>query len=178
VNPARHEPSWPAVPPVAETEIGWRQPEPEPLVEASRPRRVPLVLAGGAAVVAATVVGALIMTSGSPELDAPSAGASATRDIGAQDAGVPGANVPPGVPTITPQRLDAATVRFTWTYSAQLDSDTFAWRTRDGGPNGTTTAATVDVSAPVGSAMCLQVKVVRADGSNATTAWSPAGCSD
>lgn len=89
---------------------------------------------------------------------------------------MPGANVPPGVPAITAERLDATTVRFTWTYSARLDSDTFAWRTRDGATSGTSATATVDLPAAAG--LCVQVKVVRADGGNATTDWSPEGCSD
>ena len=170
------EPARPAAQPAAATALREVAPAPEPVVVPPPQRRLPLVLAGAAAVVVAVVVGVVIMTSGPPNQGAAGEQPTVTRDVGVQDAGVPGVNVPPGVPTITPERLDDATVRFTWTYSARLDSDTFAWRIQDGAA-GTAATATVDLPVPVGEATCLQVKVVRADGGNATTDWSPAGCS-
>jgi serine/threonine protein kinase len=172
-----YQPPRPSAPPAAVTAVRQVQPQPEAAVVALRPRRLLLVLAGAAAAIAAVVTGLVIITSGPPEPDAPTQ-PSATRDVGPQDAGVPGADVPPGVPAITAGRIDDATVRFSWTYSARLDSDTFAWRTQSGGgANGTADTPTVDIPAAAGSTICLQVKVVRADGSNATTDWSPAGCS-
>jgi eukaryotic-like serine/threonine-protein kinase len=184
-------PMRPVAPAVGATAVRERMAQPE--VEQARPapRRLPLVLVGGAAVVVAAVVGFVIMTSGPDGSPATAPSTSAVRDVGAQDAGVPGANVPPGVPVVTAERVDGSTVRFRWTYSARLDSDTFAWRTEpadgtedgttdgtaDGVTDGTSDTPTVDLPVPAGAAVCLQVKVVRADGGNATTDWSPAGCS-
>src|SRR5262245_53194537 len=85
---------------------------------------------------------------------------------GGQDAGLPGDDAPPGVPTVTATRIDAAHLRFTWTYSAPLASDTFAWRTEDGKSSGTAKTATVDLPDRAGVRLCVQVKVVRADGSH------------
>jgi hypothetical protein len=119
-------------------------------------------------------LGLVIMSGGQtpPATTQPSTPAAGPE----QDAGVLGQNLPPGKPTIAAKRLNDSTVKFTWTYSAQLDNDTFRWQTQDGKLNGTTTAPTVDLTALSGSRPCLQVKVIRADGSDANTEWSPAGC--
>lgn len=163
-------------PPVTpETALRPVPPTPIPEPAAAAARRLPIVLAGAAAVLLAVVVGVVIMWGG--PTDEPTAPlVSATRDPGVQDAGVLGANVPPGVPTVKAERVDAATVRFSWAYSAQLDSDTFTWRTQDGAAGGAVNEPVVVVPAVAGASSCVQVKVVRADGSNAATDWSPAGC--
>lgn len=148
-------------------------PDPEP---AAPPRRLPMVLTGAAAVVVAGVVGIVIMSGGGSGDPGPTSPVSSTRDVGVQDAGVLGANIPPGTPTVAAVRVDVATVRFSWTYSAQLDSDTFTWRTQDGSAGGAVDEPAVTVPVAAGVPPCVQVKVVRADGSNGTTDWSPAGC--
>jgi eukaryotic-like serine/threonine-protein kinase len=149
--------------------------EPAKLAESQRRKRIwPIALLGGGAVTLAVVVGALIVSTGPAT---PPPGPATTAASGPeQDAGVPGQNLPPGRPAITAKRLDAATVRFTWTYSAQLGTDSFRWQSQDGKLSGTATAPTVDLPAPDGTKPCLQVKVIRADGSDAGTDWSPAGC--
>ncbi len=151
-------------------------PVPEPTVEPPRRRRIwPVALTGVGAVAAAVIVGLVIMSGGeTPAATQPSTSTTAAGPE--QDAGVLGQNLPPGKPAIAAKRLNNNTVRFTWTYSAQLDNDTFRWQTQDGTLTGTTTTPTVDLAALAGSRACLQIKVIRADGSNANTEWSPVGC--
>jgi hypothetical protein len=131
----------------------------------------PVVLVTSAVAVVAVVMGVTLMTGGSkPAPSTPSSGGTN------QDAGVLGENVPPGTPTVTASRTGTGTVRFTWTYSARLANDTYTWQTADHQLSGVDKAPALDLPDPPGAQLCVQVKVVRADGSNATTDWSPAGC--
>jgi eukaryotic-like serine/threonine-protein kinase len=124
------------------------------------------VLVAGAAVAALT----LATTSSTPAADpAPSSG-------GEQGAGDGGDNLPPGVPTVTATRLDPKTLRFTWTYSAPLESDTFAWRTADGTRSDIADKPEIDLAASAGTELCVQVRVVRRDGSHASVEFSQPGC--
>ncbi|GAA3285372.1 serine/threonine protein kinase [Dactylosporangium vinaceum] len=93
-----------------------------------------------------------------------------------QDAGAGGDVVPPGPVEIVGARVDAGTVRFTWTYSAALDTDTFAWRTADNARSGVADEPELQLPDPAGTEVCLQVKVVRADGRDGTVDWPKAGC--
>ncbi len=167
----------PGRPPVPETPAATRlrvTPAVEPAeVSEQRPRWVwPVVVAAG--IVVAATVGVLRLIDDAPT--APDDGATSSQQPAgaAQDAGVPGGNVPPGTPTVVATRVDAATLHFTWTYSARLGSDSFAWRTEDGAQQGVAAAPELDL--PSAAEACVQVKVVRADGSHAATDWSPAGC--
>jgi len=77
--------------------------------------------------------------------------------------------------TVTATRVNRETLRFSWTYPSPLAGDTFAWRTNDDLKTGTVQTPSVELYAP--GALCVQVRVVRADGSNASDqAWSPEGC--
>ena len=98
------------------------------------------------------------------------------QDAGGQNAGVVGENVPPGVPTVTGTRTGPGQVRFAWVYSATLANDTFRWRTADGRHSGVAAKPSVDLADRSGVRVCLQVKVVRADGSGGNPGWSPPGC--
>ncbi len=93
----------------------------------------------------------------------------------AQNAGGQGDNLPPGPPVVT-AKVSAAVARFSWTYSAQLASDTFRWQTSDGKRQGVARAPLVELADQPGMRLCLQVRVVRADGSNAAVSWSDPGC--
>jgi eukaryotic-like serine/threonine-protein kinase len=126
-----------------------------------------LAAVGGAVVLAAVLV---LVLNGT---DDQGAGPTTISQTGG-DVDAAGDDTPPGKPTVAATRLDPATLRFTWTYSAAQDSDTFAWRTPDGALSGTAREPTADV--PSTGPLCLQVKVVRADGRNAVADWSPQGC--
>ena len=143
-------------------------------------RRV-VVWAGGLAAVAAAVGGATLLMHGSGSGNGGSAGVStaSTSGLGAapvgQNAGVVGEAEPPGTPAVVAVR-SGRNLHFTWTYSASQATDTYAWRTTDGSLQGTAKSPSLDLPDPAGHTLCLQVRVVRADGSDATAVWSPQGC--
>lgn len=141
--------------------------EPEPPVRL----RWPFYVAGGAAVAVIVGIG-LFLLSGQEKPGSGPAVTTVADDGGDQSAGSDGA--PPGKPAITATRVDANAVQFAWNYSSQQATDTFSWRTSDGARTGVATEPSVrlDGAKPV----CLQVKVVRKDGSNATADWSPETC--
>jgi hypothetical protein len=124
----------------------------------------------GAVVLIAVVVGVLLASSGSNDgkqanADATTATRSQPDDIG-----------PPGSPTVTGTRVDPSTLRFTWTYSNPADTDTFLWQYADQSQKGRVEHPELVVQSPSGTQVCVQVKVVRADGRNAALTWSDAGC--
>lgn len=142
-------------------------------------RRRMLVLTG---VVAALAVGAAVGIStlvhgGAGAASSPGAAASGALSAtqGPQDPGVLGEHEPPGAATVTARRTSGELV-FAWTYSAQLSSDTYIWRTADGKRSGTAKSASLTLADPPGTQLCVQVRVVRADGSDAGVDWSAAGC--
>ncbi|MFI9006797.1 serine/threonine-protein kinase [Actinosynnema sp. NPDC053489] len=155
----------PAPPPVTVLRAGPPAPPPAP-----RAAKWPVVAVLGGVVVLA-VAGGLVLTTYGDRGAAPTP--TRVTDVGG-DVDAAGDNTPPGKPTVTATRVDPATLRFAWTYSAAQDSDTYAWRTPDGALSGTAREPTADV--PSTGPLCLQVKVVRADGSNAAVDWSPPGC--
>lgn len=76
---------------------------------------------------------------------------------------------------VSVSRVNRETLRFSWTYDSPVAGDTFAWRTNDDLKSGTVETPSVELYAP--GALCVQVRVVRADGSNASDqTWSPEGC--
>lgn len=97
---------------------------------------------------------------------------------GTQNAGNLGENVPPGPVKVTGKRTANGGVVFTWTYDAPMAGDTFVWRETAGGAlHDVAHTRTVRVPAPHPPAtVCLQVRVVRADGSNASATFSRPGC--
>ncbi|MEZ0112322.1 serine/threonine protein kinase [Catenulispora sp. EB89] len=133
------------------------------------------VAAGAAAVlVCAAIIAASVLTGGGHGTPAPRA--SGTGDSAPGGAGLVGEDLPPGVPVVAVVRPSPAVLRFTWNYSAAQASDTFQWQTSDGSRHGVTRTATLDLPDPAGTRLCVQVKVVRADGSDAQPDWSPEGC--
>jgi tRNA A-37 threonylcarbamoyl transferase component Bud32 len=104
--------------------------------------------------------------------------ASATNTSGnGQDPGQLGEDAPPGPVTVAATRANSTTLQFTWTYSAALANDSFKWQTSDGAKSGVVTTPTLELPDPPGVQICVQIKVVRADGSDAAVDWSQAGCS-
>ena len=155
-----------------------RTPDPQPAETPAPRRRWPVVALAGGVLAAVVGLGALIF-DGDPTGSGTEDGNSArVSDPGGamQDAGLPGADSPPGMPTVTATRAGDGSVRFTWTYSAQLANDTFVWQTRDGAQHGTAGAPELVLPGTAGTELCVQVKIVRADGSNGSTDWSDPGC--
>lgn len=135
-------------------------------------RRIGQVVVIAVGLIVLTIVGVTFLSA----RHTPPATPAAHDPMVGQDAGQAGENTPPGTPRITATRAGAGTLHFTWTYSAPLVNDTFAWRTTDTTRSGVVRTPSLDLADPNGVQLCVQVKVVRADGSNATTDWSPAGC--
>jgi serine/threonine protein kinase len=108
--------------------------------------------------------------------DAPSKDASGPTVSVPADQNAGGAAQPLGPVTIIGQRSDAATVHFAWTYSGSLETDTYRWQTPDGTMSGAVKDPSVDVAASPTGTICVEVKVSRLDGSNASVAWSTPGC--
>ncbi len=138
--------------------------------DAPRPRYGVIALAVGLLVVA-VVAGVLLAKTGRGQ-----AQVVVTTPAVTQNPALPGDSIPPGPVTVTAKR-SGTTVTFSWTYSAALTSDTFLWRTPDGRAVGKADKATYVTEVPSGTQLCLEVKVVRADGSNAAPTWSAPGCS-
>jgi hypothetical protein len=131
----------------------------------------PIVLVTSLVAIAAAVIGVALLSGGSQPVVSTSGGTN-------QDAGALGESEPPGIPVVTAKRTGAGMIRFTWTYSARLANDSYTWQTSDGKHAGLARAAELDLRDPRGVRLCVRVKVVRADGSNAVTDWSPAGCAN
>lgn len=141
----------------------------------ARPAWLWPAVAAGAVVAAALVVGSLTAGRGSSAGAAATASPSSDTQPG-QDAGRPGEDVPPGDVAVTAQRIDSADVQFTWSYSGALANDTFVWQTTDGTRSGVAQGARLSLRVPAGTHTCVQIKVVRADGSDGSGIWSPPGC--
>ncbi|GIG57799.1 hypothetical protein Lfu02_21710 [Longispora fulva] len=160
----------PVPPPVGHTQ---RKPVPEPTVDApatDRARWPGRWLTGTGVLVLATVgVVVAVVLHGSDT-------AAPHRVLDESTGQSAGDDTPPGRPTVAVTRSDPAHLRFSWTYSAPQATDTFTWRTPDGARTGIAPKAVLDLDDPAGTELCVQVKVVRADGSHASADWSAAGC--
>ncbi|MBS2964732.1 serine/threonine protein kinase [Actinocrinis puniceicyclus] len=148
---------------------------------AARNHRRGLVVSLGAltAVAVVVVVVATLSMGGSAQGNAPGTqgvSASATGDVPVDPGVALGGNEPPGAVTVTATRTGSATVHFSWTYSAALASDTFRWQSSDGKRTGTAKTPALDLPDPAGIRLCVQIKVVRLDGSNGDPDWSQPGC--
>ena len=118
----------------------------------------------------AAVVGAALLSRGGDSSPTPTSSALSTTDAGG------GEDVlPPGPVRVKASRADGQ-VTFNWDYSAALDTDEYRWQVV-GGATGTSKDPTATVPASSDAPVCLEVIVVRLDGSNATTEWSQPGCS-
>ncbi|MBW4720618.1 serine/threonine-protein kinase [Saccharothrix obliqua] len=142
------------------------RPEPRP---ATRRSGWPVLAPVAGVAVVAVALGVLL---GGGNGGAPATSAPPPTD--GQDVEAGGDNTPPGNPTVSAIRVDPATLRFSWTYSAVQDSDTYLWRTPDGALTGTTEKPTADIRSA--GPLCIEVKVVRANGEHAAVDWSPRGC--
>lgn len=135
-------------------------------------RRVMLVAVGVSLVLAAVVLGFILLPRGSGATTPASGPGSAART--SVDAGAFDDAVPPGPVTIKATRVGRE-VSFTWDYSARLPTDEFRWQVEGGAP-GTSKTPAITLTAPSDAQLCLKVIVVRVDGSGATRDWSPPGC--
>lgn len=132
-------------------------------------RRWPLYTGVGVLAAAAAAAGVFLLPGGnSPELTPPVQPQNAGGDQQTQS-GLPGAV------SVKADRVDDGTVKFSWTYTGGLATDTFVWRTNDGLKTGVVTVPSVEL--PAAGVLCIEVKVVRADGSNSAGVFSPEGCS-
>ena len=137
--------------------------------QASRPRTVLVLAAVGVAALVIVGIGVLLTSGTSKHADT-------TVPVTSIDSSNPDGVGPPGPLTVVGKQVDPATAQYKWTYSNSMPSDTFAWQTEDGSKHDVSTTPTITVSNPAGTKQCLQVKVRRADGSNASLEWSAPGC--
>ncbi|MGI8677283.1 MAG: serine/threonine-protein kinase [Jatrophihabitans sp.] len=150
-----------------------------PAEQSESTRRIPLRLVAAAIVVVAGVAvgaGFAIASRGSNAPDRPKNTVSQTA--GTQNAALPGEQLPPGMPKVTGRRRTNGSLVFTWSYSAPEPSDTFAWREAGGLlRTGTTSHPILHLPAAARHApTCVQVRVIRSDGTNASATFSPEGC--
>jgi len=144
-----------------------------------RPSRAVVLAGGGLLVVAAAIgIGFAAMRhgggQGTPPAGQSQAGQSQTALSGGQNALGPGVSAP-GKPSITAARASSSDVRFSWTYANHAAGDVFRWQ-RVGTPtaaSGRTTQPELTVAAAAGQTVCIEVEVVRADGSQASGFSSP-----
>ena len=141
----------------------------------SRPPRA-VVLAGGALLVAAVIGGGVMAVRHDGGQATPQPSQSQSAPGGGQNALGPGVSAP-GKPAITATRASASAVRFTWTYANHTAGDVFRWNRQGtlGAASGRTTQPELTVSASRGQTVCIEVEVVRADGSQAS-GFSPLAC--
>ncbi len=123
---------------------------------------------------AAVVAGFLIFANGSGGGKPKN---TLSNTAGTQDAGLPGETIPPGTPKITAKHATKGQLVFTWTYSSPLSTDTFQVRTANDGKVRAVTKPEFTVTAPNAGRVCIQVRVLRADGSNASPTFSKQACS-
>jgi eukaryotic-like serine/threonine-protein kinase len=96
----------------------------------------------------------------------------APTPAGSQNAAID--DLPPGTVSIAAHR-SGNKITFTWTYDGALATDTFLWRVAGSDKTAASQKPTAVVSDKPGNQLCIQVKVVRADG-NGSHDWSPEGC--
>jgi serine/threonine protein kinase len=156
--------------PVSPAPADAAHPESEPSASG---RQRWLIIGAVVAVVAISLIVGVVLSQGGKK-GAPST--RTTNSAGAQDRGNAGEDVPPGDVTITGKRTGPATVAFSWTYAAPESGDSFSWQTPDGAKGGTVHVPTLTLASAAGTRTCIQIKVFRADGSNAPTSWSPESC--
>ena len=141
----------------------------------SRPPRA-VVLAGGAVLVAIAIGGGVMALRHGTGQATPQQSQSQSTVASGENALGPGVSAP-GKPVITATRASASTVRFTWTYANRATGDIFRWSRQGtlGAASGRTTQPELTVSASRGQTVCIEVEVVRADGSEAS-GFSPLTC--
>jgi eukaryotic-like serine/threonine-protein kinase len=143
--------------------------------DSARRRRWILPSAIGAVVLAGALGIALFGGGGGSPSPAATAPGS---DVGQQqqNPGQLGQDEPPGPVAVTASRVSPLSLQFSWTYSDELANDSFQWQTSDGSQSGVVKVPTLALQDKPGVQLCIQVKVVRADGSNGSVDWSQPGC--
>lgn len=140
-------------------------PEPGPPMGSLRSARWG-VLALAALVLAATVGVGLSLGSG--QRGTVTAPPSAEQTLRAPDVGAE--QLPPGPLSFTTE-VSGSEVTFEWTYANSLESDSYGWRV-DGGEEQLTETPSVKVPRAESGRTCIQVRVLRQDGSHAADAVS------
>lgn len=135
-----------------------------PLAPSRRPRWGVLVLA---ALVLAAIVG-VGLSLGFGQRDTATAVPSAEQTLSAPDVGAE--QLPPGPLTFTSE-VSGSEVIFEWTYANYLESDSYGWRV-EGGNEELTETPSVQVRRAESGRTCIQVRVLRRDGSHAADAVS------
>jgi hypothetical protein len=141
----------------------------------SRGGRTVLIACAALLGVGAVVVGVVLASS--PKSAKVQTQASATPNDGL-DQNALGAlqESAPGVPALQVSRVDANDVKFVWTYTNPEAGDSFRWRSASGTASGVVSTPVLVQKAVAGQAQCVQVQVVRGDGSASST-WSDPLCS-
>lgn len=143
-------------------------PAPAPTPRPGRARRWLIVSLASLTLAVAGGVGLALNGNRAPAVPTP----SATESEPTPDAG--NGDQPPGPVSVTGRR-ETAGARFAWTYSGRLNSDFYRWQATPGGA-GTVEDPTLLIPAKPGVQVCLQVKVVRESGNNASPDWSAKVC--
>jgi serine/threonine protein kinase len=82
----------------------------------------------------------------------------------------------PGTPQLTGTREAGGVIKFRWTYDGRAAGDTYRWRESGGGTRtGVADQPQLQLPAPPGGQLCLQVQVYRSSGSFASS-WSDPKC--
>ena len=126
------------------------------------------VLIVAAAVAVAVIVAGIVWSASGTAKPKP----TVTDGGGDQNALV--ADQPPGAVTVTGVRSGKKIV-FSWSYDGAQADDSFLWRTDGATKTTAVTQPTVTLDDPPGTQLCIQVKVVRANGAGSPD-WSPRGC--
>lgn len=87
----------------------------------------------------------------------------------------PDDNQAPGTPHITAARVAGGKIKFHWTYPRAASGDSYRWRETGGSRTGVVDKPQVELRAPRGTEICLQVQVYRSTGSFASS-WSDPKC--
>lgn len=128
------------------------------------------VIAGLVVAVLIVGTGAVLAIAGHPASH-PRAAPSRSQGTGGGGIAIgPGATAP-GTPVITGTRMNTHELRFRWTYANPASGDFFKWKRDSGGPgkrSGTTTKPVLFLAARRNRTVCIQVEVVRSDGSEAS----------
>ncbi len=142
------------------------EPGPDPV--ATGAARGTLIAIGIGLLVVVAVLGWLLLA----RADEPSAPTplATMSDAPAVDEEAP----PPGPVTVSVRR-SGSSVHFTWTYANPITTDSYLLKFGESDET-TSTKRSISVPAPSKGKVCLSVKVVRADGSNATRHFPAATC--
>jgi serine/threonine protein kinase len=122
-----------------------------------------LALSGGGVLLAVVIAVAMFGHGGGSPAPALTAGSQPTQSGGGQDPFGPG----PGAPTVTARSIGGQQVKFSWVYTNPTPSDSFRVQVIEGsGKPATAKKPDLVLSVAQGQHVCIQVRVVSADGVN------------